>query len=158
MALQAEQHELNGPTSTTYACLQCCMVVPLNCTAAIVDLSSCGVQVLDFLLVMDIVLQFFRAYVNKKSVLVVQLARIRRNYLGTKPHCLCPESAQGCPLSNALSCPLSMTSMGSLACATWARGNMPTASLVLCADLDLLQHIHCICFLHALHDVTCCQK
>ncbi len=40
-------------------------------------------QVLDFLLVMDIVLQFFRAYVNKKSVLVVQLARIRRNYLGT---------------------------------------------------------------------------
>ena len=39
-------------------------------------------QVLDFLLVMDIVLQFFRAYVNKKSVLVVQLARIRRNYLG----------------------------------------------------------------------------
>lgn len=39
-------------------------------------------QVLDFLLVMDIVLQFFRAYVNKKSVLVVSLSRIRRNYLG----------------------------------------------------------------------------
>ena len=39
-------------------------------------------QVLDFLLVMDIVMQFFRAYVNKKSVLVIQLSRIRRNYLG----------------------------------------------------------------------------
>ena len=39
-------------------------------------------QVLDFLLIMDIILQFFRAYVNKKSVLVVQLSRIRRNYLG----------------------------------------------------------------------------
>ncbi|KAL3159544.1 hypothetical protein ABBQ38_009960 [Trebouxia sp. C0009 RCD-2024] len=40
-------------------------------------------QVLDFLLVMDIVLQFFRAYVNKKSMLVVTLSRIRRNYLAT---------------------------------------------------------------------------
>ena len=39
-------------------------------------------QVLDFLLIMDIILQFFRAYINKKSVLVVQLGRIRRNYLG----------------------------------------------------------------------------
>ena len=44
------------------------------------------VQVLDFLLVMDIVLQFFRAYVNKKSVLVVRMSRIRRNYLGMHPH------------------------------------------------------------------------
>ena len=43
-------------------------------------------QVLDFLLVMDIVLQFFRAYVNKKSVLVVKMSRIRRNYLGMAPH------------------------------------------------------------------------
>ena len=44
-----------------------------------------AVQVLDFLLVMDIVLQFFRAYVNKKSVLVVKMSRIRRNYLGMRP-------------------------------------------------------------------------
>lgn len=52
------------------------------------------VQVLDFLLVMDIVLQFFRAYVNKKSVLVVRMSRIRRNYLGMRPrHCEC------CPAS-----------------------------------------------------------
>ncbi len=117
--------------------------------AAIEDTSSCWVQVLDFLLVMDIVLQFFRAYVNKKSVLVVQLARIRRNYLGTWLHCLYPESAQGCPLSIALSCPLSMTTMGSLACASWPRGTMPTASHALCADLDLIQHIHCMLLLHA---------
>ena len=60
-------------------------------------------QVLDFLLVMDIVLQFFRAYVNKKSVLVVQLARIRRNYLGTQLHCLYLESAQVLPSKR---CPL----------------------------------------------------
>lgn len=44
------------------------------------------VQVLDFLLVMDIVLQFFRAYVNKKSVLVVKMSRVRRNYLGMHVH------------------------------------------------------------------------
>ena len=52
------------------------------------------VQVLDFLLVMDITLQFFRAYVNKKSVLVVKMSRIRRNYLGMRPgHCeWCPAS------------------------------------------------------------------
>ena len=31
---------------------------------------------------MDILLHFFRAYVNKKSVLVTSLPRIRRNYLG----------------------------------------------------------------------------
>lgn len=79
MAPQAVQHELNGPTSVTRAC----MVLPMSCFSVVVDISSLGVQVLDFLLVMDIVLQFFRAYVNKKSVLVVQLARIRRNYLGT---------------------------------------------------------------------------
>lgn len=41
---------------------------------------------------MDIILQFFRAYVNKKSVLVVQLSRIRRNYLGRYPG---PPSAIG---------------------------------------------------------------
>lgn len=133
------------------------MLYDFGFDTAIVETYSLGAQVLDFLLVMDIVLQFFRAYVNKKSVLVVQLARIRRDYLGTRLHCLYPHSAQGCPLCIALSCPLSMTSMGSLACATWARANMPTASLALCADLGLIQHTYCMRFLHTLHHVTCCQ-
>ncbi|KAK9811376.1 hypothetical protein WJX72_002779 [[Myrmecia] bisecta] len=39
-------------------------------------------HVLDALLILDIGLHFFRAYTNKKSVLVTDPPRIRRNYLG----------------------------------------------------------------------------
>ena len=63
------------------------------------------VQVLDFLLVMDIVLQFFRAYVNKKSVLVVKMSRIRRNYLG-----LSQELADNASLLHVQRIQLSVTS------------------------------------------------
>ena len=43
---------------------------------------AAAVQVLDCLLVIDVILHFFRAYPNKRSVLVVELSKIRRNYLG----------------------------------------------------------------------------
>lgn len=63
-------------------------------------IQAAAVQVLDCLLVIDVILHFFRAYPNKKSVLVVELSKIRRNYLGDccirQLHCLMPE-AQHCP-------------------------------------------------------------
>ena len=79
------------------------MLYDFGFDTAIVETYSLGAQVLDFLLVMDIVLQFFRAYVNKKSVLVVQLARIRRNYLGTSPSLPVPKVCKRLP---SMHCPL----------------------------------------------------
>lgn len=79
------------------------MLYDFGFDTAIVETYSLGAQVLDFLLVMDIVLQFFRAYVNKKSVLVVQLARIRRNYLGTSPSLPVPTLCTRLP---SMHCPL----------------------------------------------------
>ena len=60
---------------------------------------AAAVQVLDCLLVIDVILHFFRAYPNKRSVLVVELSKIRRNYLGDscirQLHCLMPAAQAG---------------------------------------------------------------
>ena len=80
---------------------KCCGAV----TIAQPDISlnqAAFVQVLDCLLVIDVILHFFRAYPNKKSVLVVELSKIRKNYLGDccirQLHCLMPAVQVG-PMS-----------------------------------------------------------
>lgn len=44
----------------------------------------------DLLLMADVALHFFRAYVSNNSVVVTSLAQIRRHYLGASP---CPACA-----------------------------------------------------------------